>query len=276
MTLIDERFQGFQSLIGEQAFARVRASSVCVVGLGGVGSWTVEALARSGVGSITLVDLDEVCITNVNRQLHALTNTVGLAKVEVLAQRIALINPACRVVACKKFFSASTAHEILACRYDVVVDTIDSVDNKTELAVHCVERDQPMITVGSGGNRTNALAVQVVDLANTIHDPLLQIVRKRLRQQHAFPRGERARFGIPCVYAPLQRGPRSSSANGCGVSERQTRKSCNEGLGSAVFVTGTIGFAAAGEVIRELSQRAELPSAPYPWKEKRAARLAVS
>jgi tRNA A37 threonylcarbamoyladenosine dehydratase len=274
MELIDERFQGFRSLVGADAFARIRAASVCVVGLGGVGSWTVEALARSGVGSITLVDLDEVCITNVNRQLHALTDTVGIAKVDVLEQRIKLINPSCVVTTCRKFFSASTAHELLARGYDMVVDTIDSVDNKTELAVQCVERNQPMITVGSGGDRVNPLGVQVVDLASTIHDPLLQIVRKRLRQRHAFPRGDRARFGIPCVYAPLQRGPKVSSDSGCGVPEKRTRKSCNEGLGSAVFVTGTIGFAAAGEVIRELSQRSERPCATYPWREKRAARLA--
>lgn len=258
------RFKGVEQLLGTEHFKRVTRASVCVVGLGGVGSWSVEALARSGVGAITLVDLDEVCITNINRQIHALTETVGLAKAELLAQRIASINPDCSVRVVRKFFSTSTADEILEPGYDVVLDTIDRNENKTTLLGECVRRSLNVVTVGSGGDRLDVSAATVTDLARTIHDPLLQIVRKQLRQQYNFPRGERAKFGIPCVYAPKQRGPRDEEQAVVGCDTPQgSRRSCNDGLGSAVFVTGALGFMAAGEVIRILGLTK--PTVLYPW-----------
>lgn len=206
MSQENERFRGFRQLIGDMAFERVVASSICVIGLGGVGSWVVEALARSGVGALTLVDLDEVCITNVNRQLHALTENVGKSKAQLLKDRVHQINPDCKVTAVKRFFTAESADKVLLPEYDLIIDTIDSVDHKTDLILECVRRNLPVITVGSGGERLEPLGIQVVDLAFTVYDPLLQIVRKRLRQQHNFPRGDKKRFHIPCVYAPLQRG----------------------------------------------------------------------
>jgi tRNA A37 threonylcarbamoyladenosine dehydratase len=225
---------------------------VCIVGLGGVGSWSVEALARSGVGSITLVDLDEVCVTNINRQIHALTETVGQSKAELLAARALAISPDCSVRVVKKFFSESTADEILRSGFDVVLDTIDSNQNKTTLIGECVARSLRIVTVGSGGDRVSAASLAVVDLARTIHDPLLQIVRKQLRQRYGFPKGERALFNVPCVYIPKQRGPSITVENGDECLAVQGRKSCNDGLGSAVYVTGVLGFIAAGEVVRIL------------------------
>jgi tRNA A37 threonylcarbamoyladenosine dehydratase len=246
-----------------------------VVGLGGVGSWTVEALARCGVGSLTLVDLDEVCVTNVNRQLHALSSTVGTSKAEVLATRVREINPECSVSVVKRFFSEKTADEILGRGYSLVLDTIDTAEHKVTLLAECAHREVPVITVGSAGNRISPTSARVEDLSKTIHDPLLMIVRKKLRQDHAFPRGERTRFDIPCVYAPLQRGPGDGEEERCDVGEGQPRargKSCNAGLGSAVFMTGTIGFIAASEAISFLSR--ETPTHPYRWVESRRARLA--
>jgi tRNA A37 threonylcarbamoyladenosine dehydratase len=246
-----------------------------VVGLGGVGSWTVEALARCGVGALTLVDLDEVCVTNVNRQLHALTSTVGTSKAEVLATRVREIHPECSVQVLKKFFSKKTADEILGGGYSLVLDTIDTADHKVALLGECALRGIPAITVGSAGNRTSPTTARVEDLSKTIHDPLLQIVRKRLRQEYNFPRGERTRFDIPCVYAPLQRGPRDAEEHRCEAGEEQPKarpRSCNAGLGSAVFMTGTIGFIAAAEAISLLSH--ELAPHPYRWVENRRARLA--
>jgi tRNA A37 threonylcarbamoyladenosine dehydratase len=274
MDLLDARFQGFKSLVGAANFKRIQDSTVTVVGLGGVGSWTVEALARSGVGGLKIVDLDEVCVTNINRQLHALTSTVGLSKARVLEARIKEINPNCSVTVFEKFFSPTTADDILGTSTNLLIDAIDSVDNKTALLVECVHRDQRVITVGSGGERLNPLGIQVEDLAFTIHDPLLQIIRKRLRQHHHFPRGERSHFEIPCIYAPLQRGPQTApeSPPACSTETKRTRKSCNEGLGSAVFLTGTLGFAAAAEAVRLLSQ--DLPAEVFPWKRKRAQALA--
>ncbi len=260
---MDPRFRGTYQLLGSEHFARVSAASICVVGLGGVGSWSVEALVRSGIGSLTLVDLDEVCVTNINRQVHALSGTVGRPKASLLAERILDINPACRVTTVRKFFSSTTAGEILGARFDVVLDTIDRNENKTTLIGECVKRSMRIITVGSGGNRFDAANVTVSDLARTIHDPLLQIVRKQLRQQYDFPKGERARFHVPCVYAPQQRGPRERNELGECITTGQGRKSCNDGLGSAVYVTGALGFRAAGEVIRMLGEDTGKPT--YPW-----------
>ena len=190
----DPRFIGFHHLYGAERTALVRQASVCVVGLGGVGSWAVEALARCGVGELTLVDMDEVCVTNVNRQLHAMSSTVGRPKVEVLAERVREINPTCAVRAIKKFFSRATIDEVLNHPHTVVLDTIDSVENKVLLIAECVRRSLRIITVGSAGNRRSPHLAQVHDLAKTIHDPLLQIIRKDLRQDHNFPRSERALF----------------------------------------------------------------------------------
>ncbi len=243
---------------------------MCVVGLGGVGSWSVEALARSGVGALTLVDLDEVCETNINRQVQALSNTVGRSKAELLGERVQLINPDCKVTVVRRFFSRATAASILAEPFDVVLDTIDRNENKTLLIAECVARGIPCITVGAGGNRRDAAHATIVDLAKTIHDPLLQIVRKQLRQEHGFPSGERARFHVPCIYAPQQKGPRDTE--GICSSDTRSRKSCNDGLGSAVFVTGILGFMAAGEVVRLLGE--ERVGDVYPWVVKRAAALA--
>jgi tRNA A37 threonylcarbamoyladenosine dehydratase len=222
-----------------------------------------------------LVDLDEVCVTNVNRQLHALTSTVGTSKAEALGKRVREINPGCSVRVLQKFFSERTSEEILGVGYSLVLDTIDTAEHKVTLLAECARRGIPAITVGSAGNRTNPTTARVEDLSKTIHDPLLQIVRKKLRQDYEFPRSERTRFDIPCVYAPLQRGPRDSEEKQCATEDPQPRsraKSCNAGLGSAVFMTGTIGFIAAAEAISLLSQ--EPPKFPYRWLENRRARLA--
>ena len=260
---IDPRFRGIQQLIGADAFERISRASVCVIGLGGVGSWSVEALARSGIGALTLVDLDEVCVTNINRQIQALTDTIGMSKAELLAKRVKEINPLCSVTVIRKFFSSSTADEILSNEFDVVLDAIDRNENKTNLIGECVSRSLQVVTVGSGGQRINALAATITDLAHTIHDPLLQIVRKQLRQHYSFPKGERVRFNVPCVYIPHQRGPRANEVV-CTNTE-SGRRSCNEGLGSAVFVTGTLGFLAAGEVVRILGE--DSPPILYPWRD---------
>lgn len=276
--IIDASFTGFRQLVGDEAYNRISDSSVCVVGLGGVGSWAVEALARSGVGALTLVDLDEVCVTNINRQLHALTSTVGRSKADVLAERVRLINASCRVTPVRKFFSAQTADSILGEKFSLVLDTIDTAEHKTLLLAECVKRGIPAITVGASGNRLSPDLLRVVDLAKTIHDPLLQIVRKSLRQDHEFPRSERTLFEIPCVYAPLQRGAMEAQFNACAVaqeenSEQRSRgKSCNAGLGSAAYVTGAVGFMAAAQAIELL--RAPRKEHPYLWVEKKRARLA--
>lgn len=184
----DERFGGIARLVSAEGLQRLRAAHVCVVGIGGVGSWTVEALARSGVGALTLIDLDEVCVTNINRQLHALDGTIGRSKVEVMAERVRLINPDCRVTAVTEFFTEQSAQRLFAPDFTCVVDAIDALGNKCRLLALCRARALPVIACGAAGGRLDATQVRVADLANATRDRLLAEVRKRLRQQHGFPR----------------------------------------------------------------------------------------
>ncbi|MEN9575533.1 MAG: tRNA threonylcarbamoyladenosine dehydratase [Verrucomicrobiota bacterium] len=250
----DDRFGGIARLVQETGLARLRAAHACVVGIGGVGSWTVEALARSGVGALTLIDLDEVCVTNVNRQLHALEGTVGRAKVDVMAERVRLINPECRVTVVPEFFTEQTAQRLLAPDFSCVVDAIDAVGNKCRLLALCRDRGLPVIACGAAGGRLDATAVRVVDLADATRDPLLADVRKRLRREHGFPPpGEP--LGVACVFSaetPVRPEPPVCATEGQG-SQPAPRLNCEWGYGSATFVTGTFGFAAAGWVVRKIA-----------------------
>lgn len=252
-----ERFGGIARLYGKSGLERLRAAHVCVVGIGGVGTWAAEALARSGIGTITLVDLDEVCVTNINRQLHALTETVGRSKVEVMAERIRAINPASRVVAEQKFFNGQTASELLAPKYDYVLDAIDSVTNKVLLIARGREKQLPVVVCGGAGGRRDATQMRVADLAKVSHDRLLAEVRKKLRKEFQFP-ADGSAMGVECVFsaeAPVFAQPDGSVCENRFTREEGTRLNCNGGLGSATFVTGAFGFAAAGVVVRQIAER---------------------
>ena len=252
----EARFGGIARLYGQDGLQKLRAAHVCVVGIGGVGAWAAEALARSGIGVLTLVDLDEVCVTNINRQLPALTETVGRAKVEVMAERIRAINPACRVQAEQKFFNEASADELLAPKYDFVLDAIDDVTNKVLLLVRCREKNLPVITCGGAGGRRELTSVRLGDLSQASHDKLLAEVRRRLRQDHGFTAGQLA-MNVPCVYS-VERTvfpqPDGSVCEMRSAAEDGTKLNCNGGLGSATFVTGAFGFAAAGFVVRKIAE----------------------
>ena len=255
MSDYEARFGAIQRLFGNQGLQRLQAAHVCVVGIGGVGSWAVEALARSGLGALTLVDLDEVCIGNVNRQIHALDGTVGRAKAEVMAERIRGINPDCRMNAHIKFFTESSADELLAPGFDFVIDAIDNVTNKTLLLAGCRERGRPVVSCGGAGGRRDASQVRVADLANVTHDRLLAEVRKRLRKFHHF-QSEGREMGVECVFSPELPVFAQGDGTVCETptaAEEGTRLNCNGGLGSATFVTGTFGFVAAGLVVRRIA-----------------------
>jgi len=241
----DLRFGGLARLYGADGLQRLLRASVCVVGLGGVGSWAAEALARSAVGKITLVDLDDVCLSNVNRQLHAIEGCIGRPKTEVMAERVQAIHPACRVRAVAEFFTATTAEEILGTRYDFVVDAIDQVANKCLLIARCRQKEIPIVCAGGAGGRRDPAAVRVADLARTGHDPLLQQVRKKLRAEHGFARDPKTPFGIPCVYSTEAA---IAPAEGCGG-----RITCDNGYGTASFVTGTFGLVAASCVVSSIA-----------------------
>ena len=233
----------------------MRRARVCVIGVGGVGSWSVEALARSGVGALTLVDLDEVCISNVNRQLPAISSEIGKPKVRVLQARVAEINPECEVHPLEEFFTAANANKILGNRFDCVLDAIDAAPHKALLLAGCARRKTPVVTVGSAGGRRDATALRMRDLAFTSHDRLLGRIRKILRAEHGFPEDPQTPFGIPCVYsveAPVYPQP-DGTVCGTRAPGSEPRLNCNSGYGSATFVTGAFGFAAAAEVVRVIT-----------------------
>lgn len=251
-----DRFGGMGRLLGLPGLAKVRAGHVYVIGVGGVGSWTVEALVRSGLGAVTMIDMDDVCITNVNRQLPALDGGIGRPKVEVLAERMRLIHPGCAIHAVTEFFTASNAARLLAAEpFDFVIDAVDRIATKVLILTECRARGIPVLTVGGAGGRRDATAVRAADLAFSAGDNLLRGVRRELRRQHGFPAADKQPFGIPCVYSaepqvfPWADGTCRAEPEAAGAM----RLDCASGFGAATFVTGAFGFAAAGEVVRRLA-----------------------
>ncbi len=251
-----QRFGGIGRLYGTAALPRLRAAHVCIVGIGGVGSWSVEALARSGIGALTLIDLDDVCITNTNRQLPALDGQIGRPKVHALADRIRLINPHCRIEAITEFLTESTADRLLAPRFDFLIDATDRLHNKCIIMTGCQQRHIPVLTIGGAGGKRDGTAIRVSDLAHSVQDELLRQVRRKLRREFGYPRDPRADFGIPAVWSPEK--PIYPWADGTCSAEPEPGASlaldCASGFGTATFITGAFGFAAAGEIIRRLAQ----------------------
>lgn len=252
-----ERFGGIGRLYGRSGLERLQASHVCVVGVGGVGSWTVEALVRSGVGALTLVDLDDVCVTNVNRQLPALDGHIGRPKITVLAERVRLINPECRVELAHEFFVESSAARLLGARFDFVVDAVDRMSHKALLIAGCRERGLPVLTIGAAGGRRDATRIHTGDIGEA-SDELLRQVRKKLRRDYGFSPGAHrgiTRMDVPCVWSSEL--PVFPWADGTCAAEPEPGSSlkldCESGFGAGVFVTGSFGFVAAGEVVRRLA-----------------------
>lgn len=248
----DQRFSGIARLYGADAANRIRHAHIAIIGVGGVGSWSVEALARSGVGALTLIDLDEVCVSNVNRQLPALTSEVGKPKVDVLKKRIHGINSSCEIHAIEEFFTSANAAELLSSPFTAVLDAIDDVGNKSLLLAECLRRELPVVTVGAAGGRRDPTALRIADLAFTSHDRLLQRVRKILRTDYQFPLHPKTAFGIPCVYSvelPVFPQPDGTVCETRGDAT-ELRMNCNSGYGSATHITGAFGFAAAAELLR--------------------------
>ncbi len=251
-----DRFGGIARLVGTSGLERLQNANICVIGLGGVGSWTAEALARSGVGRVTLIDLDEICISNMNRQLPALTQTIGQSKIRVLADRMRAINPDCTVACVEEFFTAGNADRLLATQYNYVVDAIDSLANKCLLIAKCRDLTIPMITAGGAGGRRDPTKIKIADLAFASHDRLFSSVRKILRSDYGFPADNRLPFGVPSVFSserPVFPQPDGTVCAERGVLTAERRINCNSGYGSATFVTGTFGFVAAAQVVMEIA-----------------------
>ena len=254
-TVTDRRFGGLDRLYGVSGAARIRAAHVVVVGVGGVGSWAVEALARSGVGRLTLIDLDNVAESNINRQIHALDNTLGMAKVEAMRERITHINPDCVVTCIEEFVEPDNWPTILqGIDVDAVIDACDQVKAKTAMAAWAIQQRALFITVGAAGGKRLAHKVDVDDLTNTSHDPLLAKLRYNLRREHGAARDGK-KMGVTCVFSREAVAPPDAS---CAV-EGDGSLNCH-GYGSVVSVTATFGQCAAGWVCDQLSSRS-LPKA---------------
>lgn len=243
----ERRFGGVARLYGIDGAERLRMANVCVVGIGGVGSWSVEALVRTGIGRITVVDLDMVAESNTNRQIHALVDIYGKAKVDAMAERIRAINPACQVSCIEDFVTQENVGSILGQGFSVVIDAIDQVRVKAAMIAFCRQQNIPMIVAGAAGGQTDPTQVRVADLSQTIQDPLLAKVRSILRREYGFARDGKKKFGIPAVFStePL-RYP--SNETSCDTERGPAGLNC-AGFGSSVCVTSVFGMAAAAQAI---------------------------
>ena len=245
---IERRFGGLERLYGVDNAARIRAAHVVVVGVGGVGSWSAEALARSGVGKLTLIDLDNVAESNINRQIHALTSTVGMAKVDAMRERIAQINPYCDLRTIEDFVTPENWLDFLPPDADAVIDACDQVKAKVAMAAHARKKKLIHIAVGAAGGKRLAHKVDIDDVSQVTHDPLLAQLRYRMRKEHGAPR-EGKKIGVVCVFSRESVAPPDVS---CRLSQGDGSLNCH-GYGSTVAVTATFGQCAAGWVIDQIS-----------------------
>lgn len=248
------RFGGVSRLYGTTGLARLQAAHICVIGIGGVGSWAAEALARNAVGTITLIDLDNIAESNVNRQLHALEGNFGKAKVTAMAERIRLINPLVQVIEIEDFVSVENVSTLLMKNYDGVIDCIDDAKAKAAIAHFCKTYHLPLVMTGAAGGRIDGSRVKQADLAQVSHDKLLAKVRNMLRRDYAFAKAEPeknkiAKLGIHCVYSDEE----AIKPEELCVLESAAITGLNcAGYGSSVTVTAPFGFIAAGWLLQYL------------------------
>ena len=244
----EQRFGGIGRLYTPEGLAKLRQSHVCVIGIGGVGSWAVEALARTGIGKITMIDMDDICVTNINRQIHAMTGTVTQLKTEVMKERVEKINPECVVEIIDDFITPENISEYLNRGYDYVLDAIDSVRTKAALIAYCKRNKITLITTGGAGGQTDPSQIQIADLSKTIQDPLVARVRSLLRKEYNFSQNPKRKFGIDCVFS-TQPLIFPKMGEGCEVSATMN---CANGFGAVTMVTATFGFFAVSRLVDKL------------------------
>lgn len=244
----EQRFGGIGRLYTPEGLAKLRQSHVCVIGIGGVGSWAVEALARTGIGKITMIDMDDICVTNINRQIHAMTGTVAQLKTEAMKERVERINPECVVEIIDDFITPENIPEYLNLGYDYVLDAIDSVRTKAALIAYCKRNKIKLITTGGAGGQTDPSQIQIADLSKTIQDPLAARVRSLLRKEYSFSQNPKRKFGIDCVFS-TQPLIFPKMGEGCEVSATMN---CANGFGAVTMVTATFGFFAVSRLVDKL------------------------
>jgi len=257
MSDYDNRFGGIARLYGQQAFNILRDSHFCVIGIGGVGSWAVESLARTGIGEITLIDHDDIAASNINRQIHSLSNTIDQSKVEIMAKRIEQINPECKVNIIDDFITETNCQKHLQNNYDYVIDAIDSITFKCAIIYYCKRNKIPVITTGGAGGLTDPTQINFTDLAKTWNDPLAAKVRSHLRSQYGYTKNPKRSFGVKCVYSTQQQ--QYLKDDGTVDYEKPSVKGvhldCEMGFGSATSVTASFGFIAVAKAIEDLLKK---------------------
>lgn len=243
------RFGGIARLYGADALARFQGAHVCIIGIGGVGSWAAEAMARSAIGKLTLVDMDHIAVSNVNRQLPALDGNFGKAKVAAMAERVRAINPRCEITELDDFLTLENLPDMMSAGYDYVLDCIDQMRVKVALVAYARRQGLPLIVSGGAGGRIDPTRTQVADIAQTSGDPLLARIRTELRRNHGFPRDGK-KFGVEAVFStePLQRPTAACDADAAAV----TGLNC-AGYGSSVAVTAGFGMCMAGRALARLA-----------------------
>ena len=244
----EQRFGGIGRLYTPEGLSKLRQAHVCVIGIGGVGSWAVEALARTGIGKITMIDMDDICVTNINRQIHAMTGTVAQLKTESMKERVERMNPECVVEIIDDFISPENIPEYLNRGYDYVIDAIDSVKTKAALIAYCKRNKIKLITTGGAGGQTDPRQIQIADLSRTIQDPLASKVRSLLRKEYNFSQNPKRKFGVDCVFS-TQPLIFLKIGEGCEISATMN---CANGFGAVTMVTATSGFFAVSRVVDKL------------------------
>lgn len=245
-------------MYGRGSVARLGDARVAIIGIGGVGSWAAEALARSGIGHLSLIDADDICVSNVNRQLHALEGQFGRLKVEATAERLRQINPAIEVDPIARFLTPDSLELLLMRQFDYVLDACDAFRVKVEMTAFCRRRKIPLVVVGSAGGRSDPTQIEVRDLSRTEHDAMLALVRKKLRSEFGFPKNPDRYFGVSAVFS--RENVRYPQADGsvCGLRPANNtggRLDCASGnLGAATHVTASFAFAACGRILQRLTQ----------------------
>lgn len=254
---IKERFAGIERLYGRGSLETLQSRRVAVVGMGGVGSWIVEALARSAIGHLTLIDADDICVSNTNRQLPALEGNYGRNKSVAMAERCRAINPAMSVDAVEAFLTPTNMVELLDRDFDLVIDACDSFRVKVETIAWCRRRKLPLLTVGAAGGRTDPTLVRVRDVSRTEHDAMLALIRKKLRSEFNFPKNAKRYFGVPAIYSLENVRYPQADGSVCGIrpdlgADAALKLDCGAGLGAATHITGAFAFAAVAKALEML------------------------
>ena len=253
------RFGGVERLYGRQALQQFSQSHIVIIGIGGVGSWVVEALARNAIGKLTLIDMDVVAESNINRQLPALSSTLGRNKTDVMAERVREINEECDIRIIEDFLTQENIADLIDESADYIIDCIDNSRVKAALIAWSKRKKVKILTLGGAGGQVDPSLIKIADLSRTAHDPLLSRTRKILRQKHGFSTNTKRRFSIPCVYSPEHLVYSDDDGN---VSQKKPQDdvgglSCAGGIGSSVMVTGSFAFMAVAYVLKKLANKGQ-------------------